>query len=248
MKTGQIFRQVSRATSVLRTNGPREFLNKIANKVREHLGIPSTAQRQYLQKKSALDRAFDGGSGTDTGGIQRLHNLTINSSNARFGTSHIASDPIEFSVAIRLIDIPINDFTFIDLGSGKGRGLMLALDFPFKRVLGIEFAQELHDISCANVASLATTDHRASLIEPILGDASKFALPAEPLVLFLFHPFDSPIMKAVARHALASWKATFRPIRVVYVNPVYLRDWTEAGWIIVVNEGFHAVLAPEKPR
>lgn len=244
MNLSRFFRQISRAISVMRTNGAKTFLRKAASKVRQTIGLPDKDHQHYLRHKATIDNAFDDGRGIDTGGIQRLHDMTIDSENARYGTSHIASDPREFADAIRSIDIPIDHFTFIDLGSGKGRALMLALDFPFDRVIGVEFAQELHDICRSNIARLAPSDPRVSRIEPVRGDASTYGLPNTPLVIFLFHPFDSPMMKAVAAHALASWKAAPRPIRVVYVNPVYLDDWTDAGWVLTVREGFHAVLSP----
>lgn len=244
MSPERISRQISRAASVLRNNGPGAFWRKSINKAREIVGAPSAAHRQYLARKAADDDAFDATSGVDTGGIQRLHDLTIDSANARYGTSHIASDANEFRIAIESIDISIDGFTFVDLGSGKGRALMLALDFPFARIIGVEFARELHEIACANVERLTTVDARAARIYPVCGDASTFLYPQAPLVLFLFHPFDSPVMKVVARNAHDTWRSAQRPMRVVYVNPVYLDAWTTAGWVVLKREGYHALLIP----
>ncbi len=36
------------------------------------------------------------------------------------------------------LPIEFNQFTFIDLGSGKGRTLLMASDFPFRKILGVE--------------------------------------------------------------------------------------------------------------
>jgi hypothetical protein len=33
----------------------------------------------------------------------------------------------------------LQEFNFIDLGSGKGRVLLMAADYPFKRIIGVEF-------------------------------------------------------------------------------------------------------------
>ncbi|MDB5578004.1 MAG: hypothetical protein JWR80_3180 [Bradyrhizobium sp.] len=244
MRPFQVTRQARRALSVLSTNGPRQFSRKLIGKLREKLGL-SRRHQQYFTRKALFDSAFDAQWGIDTGGIQRLHDLNIDSPSARFGTSHIASDPQEFSAALASIDLPLDSFTFIDLGSGKGRALILASAFPFERIIGIEFAQELNDVAQRNVAYLKERDPRASRIQPLCCDAATYRFPDGPLVLFLFHPFDSPIMKAVAANAMATWRANPRPVRVVYVNPLYLADWTDAGWAIIAREHYHVVLAPE---
>ena len=51
------------------------------------------------------------------------------------------------------------DLAFIDLGSGKGRTLLMASDYPFRRIVGIELLSSLHQIAQQNLghASLATT-------------------------------------------------------------------------------------------
>ena len=36
------------------------------------------------------------------------------------------------------------DFIFIDLGSGKGRALLMASDYPFRRIVGVELLPQLH--------------------------------------------------------------------------------------------------------
>lgn len=228
----------------MRNNGPQVFAGKVVRKVRSAIGLPPADYKRYLELKAQVDSRFDDRLGLDTGGIQRLHNLTIPSKNSRYGTSHIASDPGEFAAALGSLDVPIAGATFVDLGSGKGRALILALEFAFSRIIGVEFAQELADTARNNIARLATVDSRASRIEVIRDDASSYDLPAGPLVLYLFHPFDSSIMQAVARSAMASWRADPRPVRTVYVNPQYLGDWIEAGWHIVAQEHYHVVLAP----
>jgi methylase of polypeptide subunit release factors len=70
---------------------------------------------------------------------------------------HTASDPDELANAVASLDVEHKDFTFIDLGSGKGRALVLALSYPFRRVVGVEFALELHRVAEANLISLAAT-------------------------------------------------------------------------------------------
>ena len=75
-------------------------------------------------------------------------------------------------------------------------------------------------------------------------ESSIFILPASPLVLYLYNPFDAPIVGAVARQAMASWKANPRPIRVVYLNPLFGIEWQNAGWVLLESGEGRAIFAP----
>ncbi len=46
----------------------------------------------------------------------------------------------------------LQDFTFIDLGSGKGRVLLMASEYPFQKIIGVEFMPELHRAAQKNIA------------------------------------------------------------------------------------------------
>src|SRR5262249_45180057 len=84
---------------------------------------------------------------------------------------------------------PLNlrNFTFVDMGPGKGRALLLAAEQPFARVIGVEVLPELHAIAQQNIAAAASrlVCHK---IESISADARIFQFPDGPLVVFLFNP------------------------------------------------------------
>jgi hypothetical protein len=205
---------------------------------------PSAEQVAFLKNKAAADAAFDVAAGVRTGGVQHLYDLTIHSENARFGTNHVASDPSEFKRAMERIDFDLSGATFIDFGSGRGRALILAAMLPFKSVIGIEFAEELHRDSIQNIANTTCDLGRPGRITQVLGDATQFQIPDGPLVLYLFNPFDAPVIGAVARNAMASWQANPRPMRVVYLNPVFGDEWKQAGWrLLEFGEG-RAIFGP----
>lgn len=37
--------------------------------------------------------------------------------------------------------VPLQDYDFLDFGSGKGRTLLMAASFPFKKITGVEFSK-----------------------------------------------------------------------------------------------------------
>jgi SAM-dependent methyltransferase len=233
-----------RAWNILRVQGIRRFLSAGTDWLRFRMGRPSSRRAEYVEKKQRADRKFDAEVGVTTGGVAYLYDLTIAGPNARFGTNHVATDPTEFELAMAHIDIDVPSATFVDLGSGKGRSLILAARYKFQRIIGVEFARELHEICVDNIQRAFPAPADAERITPILGDAADFAYPDQPLVLYLFNPFDAPVMAAAARHAFASWQAHPRPIRVVYLNPVFGKEWTNAGWEVLTGGIGWTIFAP----
>jgi SAM-dependent methyltransferase len=191
-----------------------------------------------------IDAQFDADFGVDTGGVQYLYDLTVSSANARFGTNHVASEPAVFASAMQRLDIDIASATFVDLGAGKGRVLILAAAYPFSAIVGVEFATELHKASVANINKAAGKLLRPERIKPLLADATDFDFPTGPLVLYLYNPFDAPVVAAVARNSFASWAKTPRTMRVVYHHPLFGIEWVNAGWLLLQEADGLAIFGP----
>ncbi|QJU58804.1 class I SAM-dependent methyltransferase [Sphingomonas sp. AP4-R1] len=215
-------RFVARMSTILAAEGP----SRLIEKVRSRLGASG---RAYRRMKRQDDARFDA-AGYDTGGIQTLYTMKIVGENGAAGGNHIATPTEDFEAAVALLDIPVEGATFIDLGSGKGRAVLMAADHPFQRVIGVEFAKELHDVAVANFAKRAALHGADDRVALHLDDATRFPLPPGPLVLFLFNPFDPPVLTDVVDAAMDSWKADPRPIRILYMNPVHHAAWTAGGW------------------
>lgn|SRR5262249_53054176 len=112
-------------------------------------------------------------------------------------------------------------FTFVDIGSGKGRALLLAAEHPFRRIIGIELLPELHAIAKQNVADLHARESLKSAVELQCGDAAQFSFPLEPLVVFVFNPLPEAGLRKVVTNLERSLRELWRPIFVIYVNPVH---------------------------
>jgi hypothetical protein len=104
-------------------------------------------------------------------------------------------------------DLPIADpsrYTFIDMGSGKGRSLFVAAEFPFRRVIGVEFVEDLHREASENIRSFRSPRRRSPKIESIHANAMDFAFPNDNIVLYLFNPFGPEIMARVRDNLMRS--------------------------------------------
>jgi SAM-dependent methyltransferase len=136
-----------------------------------------------------------------TSGIVSLFRLRVLGPNRSHGVRYQASDAPLFRECFALLQEDWRNFTFVDLGCGKGRPLLLARELGFGRIIGVEFAP-----------ALATTARRnAPFAEVVLCDASEYLFPRGPLVVFLYNPFDDVVLRRVVPHLPECY--------VVYLNP-----------------------------
>jgi SAM-dependent methyltransferase len=141
------------------------------------------------------------------------------------GVFHSPYQPTEPALFREMMDglgIEFERYTFIDLGSGKGRTLLMASEYPFRRILGVELLPELHRVAEEN-ARILHERTRCREIETVCGDATEFAFPPEPLVLYLFHPLPEAGLVRVMQNLERSLRESPRAVRVVYHNPLLER-------------------------
>ncbi|HEX4786585.1 MAG TPA: class I SAM-dependent methyltransferase [Candidatus Sulfotelmatobacter sp.] len=125
--------------------------------------------------------------------------------------------------------LDFRDFTFIDLGSGKGRTLLMASDYPFRKIVGVELLHSLHEIAEQNLRQYKSESQKCFELESICNDATAFRFPDEPLVLFLFNPFPESEMRQVFSNLEKSLRTHPRPVYVLYHNPLLEHVVTESG-------------------
>jgi SAM-dependent methyltransferase len=111
--------------------------------------------------------------------------------------------------------------TFLDLGCGKGRPLLVAAEFPFREIVGVELSSAFAQIARDNAEKIA---NRYSARKPVrieLGDATEYPIPCGDVVLFMYNPFDEAMIRKVAARVQAALAVESRRVFVVYVNPKF---------------------------
>ena len=126
-------------------------------------------------------------------------------------------------------NIDFREFAFIDLGSGKGRTLLMASHYPFRRIMGVELLPSLNEIAQQNLAEYRSESQKCFAIESICADATSFDLPQEALVLYLFNPFSESGLRRSLANLGKSLSEHPRPIYVLYSNPQLDSVMTETG-------------------
>ncbi|HUI84854.1 MAG TPA: class I SAM-dependent methyltransferase [Candidatus Binatia bacterium] len=151
------------------------------------------------------------------------------------GGQYQPSEPGLFREILDLLPIAVNDFTFIDLGSGKGRTLLLASSYPFRRIIGIELLGELNAIALRNLARYRNDQQKCFVIESRAGDARDFEFPAEPTVLYLFNPFPRHVLREVLANLHRSQLATPQRVFVIYHHLVYEDILAAQDWLRLIK-------------
>jgi SAM-dependent methyltransferase len=139
------------------------------------------------------------------------------------GLLHSPYQPIEpelFREIMASLEIDFGLFTFLDIGSGKGRALLLAAEYPFRWVMGIELLPELNSIAEQNIRQFSNEKRACGDIQAVCGDATEFSLPAEPLVVFLFNPLPEAELKKLVGNLEYSLREHSRLAYVIFANPI----------------------------
>ena len=176
-----------------------------------------------------LEHWFDWRYHVETCGIEDPHELSTVGENLAHALNYLPTSARSGRKILR--DLPVSDvsrYTFIDMGSGKGRMLLLAAELPFRRIIGVEFASELYALTGKNVKTYQNPKQACFKIEPVNMDAAQFEFPPEPLFVYFFFPFERFVMERVIQNLSRSLAENPRDVFLLYFNPV-LSDVVEAA-------------------
>ncbi len=208
---------------------------------------PKPRARDLLRRTDQPIHPFDLAHGVNTSGLVPASHLVTGHANDTHVTAYYGVAP---SILRTLIDTwratpppePIGKYTFVDIGAGKGRAMLVASELPFRQVIGIELNPAMADIAQQNLdlwiaahAADPTADPIAS-IRLFEQDALEFDLPRTPALLFLFHPFEAPVLRALLRRIETQFAKRPGQLDILYVNaecasvldgnPAFARLWS----------------------
>lgn len=160
---------------------------------------------------------FDRALGTDTGGFLPQWLLQPDVAEADRGSPYAGCQPACVGAALDSLPDPAR-FSFLDLGCGKGRAMIVASGYPFRSILGVELAAGLVAIANRNASIVAAAHPERTALRALAGNAGEVALPAGDLVIFNYHAFPRSLVSQIIGRLAAA--AADREIFFVYENPV----------------------------
>jgi SAM-dependent methyltransferase len=170
-------------------------------------------------------RAFDARYGTDTRRqlpVEAMRDVpeALASHAVHYEASAIPKLRQALSAVTRALGGRVPAFSFLDVGAGKGLVVMLASRLPFREIVGVEMAAELHEIAESNAVRFAAVHPDAAPMRFVTGDALTCPLPEGPLVVYLYNPFDAALLVPFAARLEGAVRPD-REILVAYVNPLH---------------------------
>lgn len=199
----------------------------------------SLATLTFWRQKYASWRArrFDRRNGIETSQVVPVSEiLDVDQSLASHAVHYEPSTLPKFERAMRAVAIDHSRYTFIDYGSGKGRVLLLAAQYPFRRVIGVEMSAALNAVAAANIESYGQRNRLASGIELVCADAREYAVPDGDAVAYFYNPFDERVMRDVRDRLLQDIAMVPRSLVVIYVNPLHRQLFDEARTLTIVRD------------
>lgn len=137
-----------------------------------------------------------------------------------------------------LAALPIADFArflFIDYGSGKGKALLIAAEFGFAEIIGVEFSTGLHQIAGENVRNIQNRSSTGARFTLVNADAAAYRPPAGAKVAFFFNPFDETVMRKVLD--VLDDPVTTPELLIIYVNPKNRSLFDTGRWAAIADYG-----------
>jgi hypothetical protein len=214
MTPGSILRTVGAYLDMLRRLGPRRTLAALRHR----------ASERYHERRLGIE--------TET--IVAMEALGITN------PGHAEYAPSVFRDFEKILDrLAIRDGAdvLVDYGSGKGRAVIIAAAYPFRRIIGVEFSPQLNDIALRNIDKARAT-FRCADVATIVADATSYDVPPEVTVAYFNNPFDRPLFERVLERLRASVATHPRPFRVVlnyYLGSPLVAALKEAGWLTIVD-------------
>ena len=168
---------------------------------------------------------FDAQYGTDTGNYLLPDELAAGSEHDSLNYGYSAIAPSVFRAALlrwcATLPSPrrLSAYTFVDIGCGKGRALLLAAELPFRKVVGVELNEDLSCTARRNVARWSALARPKSKIRVVNSDALELRWPRAPLLVYLYNPFACELVERLTAKLADAASAASGLADLLYVNP-----------------------------
>jgi SAM-dependent methyltransferase len=182
-----------------------------------------------------VEHPFDRRHGLDTAGYVSKRDLVTGHPHDAYLTGYSAVAPSVFrQMCRRWIDTlatraRVQAFSFVDVGAGKGRAVLLASELPFRKVIGVELSKELAHTAAQNIEKWKRQHGTRMPIRVLHQDILDFRWPRTPFVVYLYNPFEREMIEHLIERLQWAAKAGSRCVDVLYLNPVFGYLLTRSG-------------------
>src|SRR5579863_940267 len=170
-----------------------------------------------------VQHPFDLRRGVQTSGLIPGRLLKTGHAHDRHSTAYFGVAPSVFRALLKRWQRTspaalLERFTFIDVGAGMGRAMLLAAEHPFRRVIGVELNPTLARVAQRNLEIWQAAGRARTPMQVVCGDAVEVPVPKGPCVLFLFNPFGASVMRRLMKRLSAVFANRAGRLDLLYVN------------------------------
>lgn len=194
------------------------LVTRLGNSIRTRgLGPTLHAAKRHVQTAISMlaDSGYDRSHGVRTSGVVEIEEMRdVQSPRLSRGMRYEPTRANPFRRIMRSLALP-TDGTFVDVGCGRGRVLIMAAELGFQNVIGIEYSPELCRVARQNLVGAA----RGADIRVIEQDAALYSFERDQTVIYMFNPFGTEVMTEVLDRIDVSLEAAPRTMWLVYQYP-----------------------------
>lgn len=133
----------------------------------------------------------------------------------------------------RIIGKNFSDFQFFDLGSGKGKSLLVFARL-FKEIIkykaiGVEYYSPLVDVASKNIRKLKL-ERLCFTVEDSAVNIKKYS-SSDKIILYLYNPFNQDILKQVINEI-----NEYEEVYIIYVDPRHKSILLENDFNIIIDK------------
>lgn len=165
----------------------------------------------------------------DTIRIDNLQHQKIKSNNLKHASIYQATNYFIIEKAFEFLRNDNANHYIVDFGCGRGRVLVVAAFYGFKKITGIDFGESLCREAELNIGKIKPLFPQTNF-EIICDDAVNYSIENDTNVFFFFNPFDEIVMLQIVKNILSSLKKNARKIYIVYINPLHKEIFLSAGF------------------
>jgi SAM-dependent methyltransferase len=185
---------------------------------------------------------YDWTHGIRTAKVEPLATLQLSHpENLAHANPYLASQPEDIRAVFKNLAVDFSQYIFVDYGCGKGRVLAGAVRYPFKAVIGIDFAKELCQACETNLEKVRST-WRCGAVQVFQADATEFDLPHEPCVVYIYNSFRGPVLAAALERIRESVEKFPRHVRIAYVTPTFPEFFEQLSGVRIYNSNQRYIL------
>jgi hypothetical protein len=219
------FGRFGRAWSFIRQRGLLEPFRLVRQHgIGESVGFVLRNVRYIVADR--LARKWDRRHDVDTAGSIQLAALDVVGPHRSKGNEAVCTSPKTFDFIMKSLPQDLQGRTFIDIGSGKSRTLLLASRYPFAEIIGVEFARELVEIARSNIRRFRNPSQKCRALSVVEADAATYEFPDAPLVVYFYNPFSKDVFDIVLKNLVSSLERHPRNCFIVYGSSSHRAiDW-----------------------